>query len=135
MHCHLHLVSTSLLPTTPHAPPFPEHNPSLTYENSPLPIISSTIHIPSSMPQPFRIHCSRDGDASDVNTTDLSFEIFIDGIWISSTSFRQRSESRIKVPPKRQLLTVDDRTICYWIKRFFPFVYAEYSLPYDGPSI
>ena len=102
MHCHLYRVSTSLVPTTPptpHPTPFSEHNINLTYESpSTLPIISSTIYV---HPQkPFRVKCRRDGDATDVDITDVAFEIFLDGIWIGGCTLKAKeseTSSRSKV--------------------------------------
>ena len=91
MFFHLYRVSTSLVPTTPptpHPTPLEEHSANLTYESSDvtLPIVSSTIHV---TPQKvFRVKCRRDGDATDVNVTDLSFEIFLDGVWIGGCALK-----------------------------------------------
>jgi hypothetical protein len=105
MHCHLYLVSTSLVPTippSPHPAPFPEYNANLTYEYpSTIPIISSTIY---SLPKKsFRVKCRREGDASDVNITDLAFEIFLDGVWIGNCILKSKDP---KDPPQSKRFVV-----------------------------
>src|SRR5947207_13292078 len=105
MRCHLYLVSTSLVPTTPPSPhpiPYEEHNTNLTYESqSTIPIITSTVYI--SPQKSFRVKCRRDADASDVDIKDLAFEIFLDGVWIGCCALKARdssnpSQSRFIVP-------------------------------------
>ena len=89
MHCHLYRISTSLIPSTspsplPELPSISSYSPA-----SPIPIISTTVQIRPG--ERFDILCRRDGDATDVTPqshTDLSFDIFLDNFWITSTSMR-----------------------------------------------
>src|SRR5437762_14031229 len=93
MHCHLYCVSTCLVPTTPpcpHPTPFEEHDTNLTYElPNTIPIITSTVYVTPE--KPFRVKCRRDGDASDVDNTDLAFEIFLDGVWIGGCTLKDKA--------------------------------------------
>jgi len=91
MHFHLYRVGVSVVPATPPSPhpiPFKEHNPQTLYESpSYIPIVSSTLHVVPS--KRFRVKCRRDGDTSDVDVTnDLSFEVFIDGVWVAGCTFQ-----------------------------------------------
>jgi len=92
MHCHLYRVSTSLVPATPPSPhptPFQEHKVNLTYKLPyTIPIFTSTIYtVPT---KPFHVKCRREGDASDIDITDLLFEVFLDGIWIGGCVLRDQ---------------------------------------------
>jgi len=92
MHCHLYRVSTSLVPASPPSPhptPFQEHNVNLTYNlPSTVPILTSTIYtVPT---KPFHVKCRREGDASDIDITDLLFEVFLDGVWIGGCTLRDQ---------------------------------------------
>jgi len=99
MHFHLYRVGVSVVtatPPSPHPIPFKEHDPQTLYESpSCIPIVSSTIHVVPS--KHIRVKCRRDGDASDVDVTnDLSFEIFIDGVWVAGCTFQSWDSQTLK---------------------------------------
>lgn len=92
MHLHMYQISTSLIVSPPKSAQkvvhLKEHSTNLNYEPQTfsLPIVSSTIYmIPN---QSFRIQCKREGDAKEAGIQDLSFEVFVDGVWITGTSFK-----------------------------------------------
>jgi hypothetical protein len=102
MKFHLYRVSASIVPTSPpssHPISMDEHNTNLTYDPSnPLPIVTSTIYaIPR---KTFRIKCRRE-DTSDVDISDLSFEIFLDGVWIGGTALKSNDH---KSSPQARLI-------------------------------
>src|SRR5579859_3424435 len=104
MHFHLHQLSICLIPSptstsATSTPPVPliEHNPTLTYRaNTTIPILTSTIHVPSEPRTRFAIQCTRTGDSSDIGTRDLSFEVFVDNIFVASC-FMKFPDARHKV--------------------------------------
>ena len=107
MHCHLYRVSTSLLPATPPSPhptPFREYDTNLTYELPfSVPIFTSTIFIIPS--KPFHVKCRREGDASDINVSDLLFEVFLDGVWIGGCVLRAQ-EPKSPATAKRAIVSI-----------------------------
>ena len=111
MHCHLYEVSVSIIPTappTPHPTPYTEHDIDLTYEPpSTLPIVSCTIHtIPNKL---FRVKCRREGNASDVDATDLAFEVFLDDVWIGHANLKSAEAISQSKPVVDLLLTAKNR--------------------------
>jgi hypothetical protein len=97
MKFHLYRVSASIIPaqpSSPHPNPLEECDSHLTYDpHNPLPMVKATVYVPSD--RTFRVQCKQDGDASDVGINDLAFDIFLDGVWVAGTCFKEKNSKTL----------------------------------------